>query len=162
SYTLPFDTTATDPEMVNEDLADYGLYTFTVIPDESGGETISNLTFLYNDPNTQEYDAQLVAPHDRPPAIPSELDPSADSGVFHLSSVFSRQTGDGQERPQPGDVHQVMVIEAIPTLPADARGISTTEFERKRILGTAPIEADGSFHIRVPANTPISFNLLDD
>ena len=162
SYTLPFDTTATDPEMVDEDLADYGLYTFTVIPDESGGETISNLTFLYNDPNTQEVDAQLVAPHDRPPAIPSGLDPSANSGVFHVSSVFNRQNGDGQERPQAGDVSQVMVIEAIPTLPSDARNISTTEFERKRIIGTAPIEADGSFHIRVPANTPISFNLLDN
>ncbi len=161
SYTLPFGEGTPADEEVDEELADYGLYTFEVLPDGQGGETISNLIFLYNDPNTQEYDAQLVAPRERPPAVPSTLDPGATTGVFHVSSIFNRQTGDGQERPQPGDVAQVMVIEAIPTFPGDARGISTTEFERKRILGVAPVESDGSFHIRVPANTPLSFNLLD-
>jgi hypothetical protein len=69
--------------------------------------------------------------------------------------------GDGQERPPVGSVDQVMVIEGIPTFPGNNMGISTTEFERKRIIGVAPVEADGSFHVRVPANTPISFNVLD-
>jgi hypothetical protein len=31
-----------------------------------------------------------------------------------------------------------------------------------RILGIAPVEPDGSFHIRVPAETPITFQLLDE
>jgi len=61
-----------------------------------------------------------------------------------------------------GSVTQIMVIEGLRTFPGEAMGISTTEFERKRILGVAPVEADGSFNIRVPANTPISFNVLDD
>ena len=161
SYTLPFGEGAMSEEEIDEEEADYGLYTFEVVADDAGNETISILTFLYNDPTMQEYDAQLVAPHARPPVIASTLDPGATTGVFHVSSIFNRQTGDGQERPQPGDVAEVMVIEAIPTMPGDPRGISTTEFERKRILGTAPVETDGSFHIRVPANMPLSFNLLD-
>ena len=161
SYSLPFGADAPSEEEIDEEEADYGLYTFEVLPDGQGGETISNLTFLYNDPTSQEYDAQLVAPHERPPVVASTLDPNATTGEFHVSSIFTRQTGDGQERPQPGEVSQVMVIEALPTMPGDPRGISTTEFERKRILGTAPVESDGSFRIRVPANTPISFNVLD-
>jgi hypothetical protein len=32
---------------------------------------------------------------------------------------------------------------------------------QERILGEAPIEADGSFHIEVPASTPVRFQLLD-
>jgi len=32
----------------------------------------------------------------------------------------------------------------------------------RRILGTAPVEPDGSFHIRVPAKTPLAFQLLDN
>ncbi len=40
--------------------------------------------------------------------------------------------------------------------------ISATEFERKRILGFAPVEADGSFAVRVPANTPLSVHTLDE
>jgi hypothetical protein len=30
-----------------------------------------------------------------------------------------------------------------------------------RILGIAPVEEDGSFHIRVPSERPITFQLLD-
>jgi hypothetical protein len=78
-----------------------------------------------------------------------------------VQSIFNRQTGDGQESPQPGEAVDVMVVEAIPTMPGDSRDISSTEFERKRILGTAPIESDGSFHIEVPANTPIAFLVRD-
>jgi len=32
----------------------------------------------------------------------------------------------------------------------------------RRILGTAPIEKDGSFHVRVPAEIPVNFQLLDE
>jgi hypothetical protein len=140
--------------------ADFGLYTFDVVPGGPDGETISNLTFLYNDPTTQEYDAQLVAPHDRPQVIPSELNLSASTGTFAVGSIYNRQTGDGQERPPLGSVTEVMVIEAIPTMPGDGMGISLTEFERKRVIGIAPVEIDGSFKVS-PANTPISFNVLD-
>ena len=161
SFSLPYGTEMPDGE-VDDSGADYGLYTFEVIPGGPDGETISNLTFLYNDPATQEYDAQLVAPHERPQMIPSELDPSQTTGTFAVTSIYNRQTGDGQERPPVGAVTQVMVIEGLRTFPGEGMGISSTEFERKRILGVAPVEADGSFHVRVPANTPISFNVLDD
>jgi len=161
SFSLPYGEEDAEGN-VDESNADFGLYTFAVVPGGPDGETISNLTFLYNDPTTQEYDAQLVAAHDRPEVIPSQIDANETTGVFAVGSIFNRQTGDGQERPQPGEVTQVMVIEAIPTFPGEGMGISTTEFERKRILGVAPVESDGSFHVRVPANTPISFNVLDD
>ena len=36
-----------------------------------------------------------------------------------------------------------------------------SSWEVKRILGTVPIEADGSAFFRVPANTPISVQPLD-
>ena len=160
SYSLPYGTEDMQGNM-NEDDADFGLYTFEVVQDLAGNEVTSNLTFLYNDPFTQEYDAQLVAPSERPPVIESQLDRTKSTGVFHVQSVFNRQTGDGQEIPQPGEVVDVMVVEAIPTMPGDTRAISSTEFERKRILGTAPIESDGSFHIEVPANTPIAFLVRD-
>jgi hypothetical protein len=160
SFSLPYGEEDAEGNM-NEDDADFGLYTFEVISDGGGNEVISNLTFLYNDPTTQEYDAQLVAPHERPPVLASELDPEAETGEFAVQSIFHRQSADGQEIPQPGEVQDVMVVEAIPTMPGDARDISSTEFERKRILGTAPVESDGSFHIEVPANTPIAFIIRD-
>jgi hypothetical protein len=161
SYSLPYGRVLPNGE-VDDSGADFGLYTFDVVPGGPSGETISNLTFLYNDPTTQEYDAQLVKAHDRPPVIASTVDHSQTTGVFACTSVYNRQMADGQERPQPGDVTQIMVIEGLRTFPGEGMGISTTEFERKRIIGVAPVETDGSFHIRIPADTPISFNVLDN
>jgi hypothetical protein len=39
---------------------------------------------------------------------------------------------------------------------------SANEFEKRALLGFAPVYPDGSFRIRVPANTPIGFATLDE
>ncbi|MDR0520557.1 MAG: hypothetical protein LBH00_01750 [Planctomycetaceae bacterium] len=41
-------------------------------------------------------------------------------------------------------------------------GMSWTDFNNKRILGTVPVEADGSVRFTVPADTWIYFQLLDE
>jgi cytochrome c553 len=38
---------------------------------------------------------------------------------------------------------------------------SANEFEKRALIGFAPVLSDGSFKIKVPANTPISFATLD-
>lgn len=161
SYTLPAAT---------EDDVDYALYTFTL--NQSGAGTvgdpatfsINNLTFLYNDPATNEYDAQLLAPHARPPVIPSTVNRSVDYGVFLAQDVFNRGTMDGQERPQKGVdvIDSIAVIAARPTRPGEMNDFSANEFEKRALIGFAPVYSDGSFRIKVPANTPISWATLDD
>ena len=39
--------------------------------------------------------------------------------------------------------------------------IGETEFEQQQILGYAPIEPDGSFKLKVPADTPLAFSVVD-
>lgn len=164
SYTLP----AATPDSV-----DYGLYTFTLdqtgtgTPGDPATFTVGNITFLYDDPAANEYDAQLLAPHARPPVIPSNRDPvlaSEGAGVFLAQDVFNRGTNDGQERPNKGvdRVDSVAVLVARPTLAGMMNDFSANEFERRELLGIAPVDADGSFRIKVPANTPISWATLDD
>ncbi len=160
SYTLPAAT---------EDDVDYGLYTFTI--DQTGGGTLAdpatfslgNLTFLYNDPNSNEYDAQLLAPRPKPPVIASTIDRSVDYGVFLAQDVFNRGTEDGQERPIQGvdQIDSIAVIMARPTIGGEMNDFSANEHEKRALLGFAPVQPDGSFRIRVPANTPISFATLD-
>ncbi len=160
SYTLP---AATDDD------ADYGLYTFTLEQHGSGTHgdpatfTVANLTFLYNDPSTQEYDAQLLAPHAKPPVIASTVDYTKDFGVFLAQDVFNRGSGDGQETPLRGTdtIDSIAIIASIPTRPGEMNSISANEFEKRAIIGFAPVDADGSFRIKVPADTPISFATLD-
>jgi len=160
SYTLP---AATEGDV------DYALYTFTL--DQQGAGTTSdpatftlgNLTFLYNDPNTNEYDAQLLAPHPKPPVLASTLDRTVDYGVFLAQDVFNRGTNDGQERPQKGvdPIDSIAVLVARPTMAGEMNNFSANEFEKRALLGMAPVYPDGSFRIKVPANTPVSWATLD-
>ncbi len=39
--------------------------------------------------------------------------------------------------------------------------IGETEFEQQQILGYAPVEPDGSFKLKVPANTPLGLAIVD-
>jgi hydrazine synthase alpha subunit-like protein/WD40 repeat protein len=160
SYSLP---AATEGEV------DYGLYTFTLSQSGSGtpGDpatfSVVNMSFLYNDPATNEYDAQLLAPHPKPPVIPSTIDRNLDYGEFLAQDVFNRGTNDGQERPVKGVdvIDSIAVIVARPTQPGEANDISANDFEKRELLGFAPVYSDGSFRIRVPANTPVSWATLD-
>ncbi|HTR97647.1 MAG TPA: hypothetical protein VMH61_07065 [Candidatus Acidoferrales bacterium] len=160
SYSLP---AATDTDV------DYGLYTFTLDQAGSGTTsdpatfTIHDLTFLYNDPGWNCYDAQLLAPHARPPIVPSTVDHSVDYGVFLSQDVFNRGTEDGQEIPVRGvdPIDSIAVIYSRPTPEGEGMDYSANDFEMRALIGMAPVYPDGSFRIKVPANTPISWATLD-
>ena len=160
SYSLPAAT---------ENDVDYALYTFSL--DQTGAGTVSDpatftvadMTFLYNDPTTNEYDAQVLAPRAKPPIIPTVVDRSVDYGVFLAQDVFNRGTNDGQEVPVRGvdPIDSIAVIAARPTLAGEPNDFSANDFEKRALIGFAPVQSDGSFRIKVPANTPISFATLD-
>jgi hypothetical protein len=161
SYTLP---------AAVEEEVDYGLYTFTLSQTGAGTAedpatlSVDDFTFLYNDPDANEYDAQLLAPRTKPPVIPSIVDRNQDSGILLAQDVFNRGTADGQEVPVRGAdaLDRIAVIAARPTRVGERGDFSANEFEKRALIGFAPVEPDGSFRIRVPADTPISFATLDD
>lgn len=92
-------------------------------------------------------DAQVLAPRHPIKGRANWLKPGSTTGVFYCLNSYQTSLGEGGDRSAapPGTIRHVRVIEG-PT---------------PRILGVAPVEPDGSFHIRVPAETPITFQLLD-
>jgi len=160
SYTLP---------AAEEADVDYGLYTLSLHQDGAGTEsdpatiTINDLTFLYNDPGWNEYDAQLLAPREKPPILPPIGNPALDYGIFTASDVFNRSTIDGQEVPVKGvdSITEIAVVVGIPTAQGEPNDFSANQFEKRALLGFAPVYPDGSFRIKVPADKPISFATLD-
>ncbi|MFQ5603761.1 MAG: hypothetical protein ACE5HS_10875 [bacterium] len=143
------------PPHTSSEEADYGLYTLN-----TDG---SDLKLLYNDPQFQEFDAVVIGDRAIPPVINSKLDKAQTTGVFTVQNAYFRQERDGQVRPDQTirEIRQVMVIEGMVRPKGDRAPIGMTNFEQKRILGVAPVQTDGSFSIRVPANIPLSFNTLD-
>ena len=61
---------------------------------------------------------------------------------------------------EPGTIERVRVIEALPQVDAAAAGESPSAVSQ-RLLGEAPVEPDGSFHIDVPADLPVTLQLLN-
>jgi len=93
-------------------------------------------------------DAHVLAPRPTAKGRSNWLRPGATTGVFYCLNCYRTNLGAEGSRSvaPPGTIRHVRVIAALP----------------QRILGIAPVEEDGSFHIRVPAETPITFQLLDE
>jgi hypothetical protein len=84
----------------------------------------------------------IVAPRPRPKRHPSGLHDWSYANMMALDARFSR---DGDLKTAPAEVR-------LETLDANGHTVA---------LGTAPVESDGSFMVRTPADQPIRFALLD-
>ena len=84
----------------------------------------------------------LVAPRARPRRHPSGLHPWNYANMMALDARLSR---DGDLKKTPASVR-------LETLDAQGHVVVT---------GTAPVEVDGSFYVKTPADKPIRFTLLD-
>ena len=105
-----------------------------------------------------------------PPIIPNRVDLSKKTGTFYVSNVYE---GFGMHKVEPGAVKFLRVVESPEkrswTHPAydggtgeQAPGMAWRDFNNKRILGTVPVEPDGSVHFEVPADTFLYFQVLDE
>ncbi|MBN2327098.1 MAG: hypothetical protein JXR73_08075 [Candidatus Omnitrophica bacterium] len=122
-------------------------------------------------------DAQVLAPHPRVKGRSSVVDLEKETGVFFCLDVYNSDLPEVKNLAR-GTVKSLRVIEGLPVmrnLPrvllgsppfefagAGANHYTATPFAAKRIVGLAPVEEDGSFHIEVPAQIPIAFQLLDE
>jgi len=116
------------------------------------------------------FDPMPLAPRPRPRIIPDRTNLAATEGAFYVYDVY---IGTGMEKVPRGTVKAIRVVESPEkrywTRPAwdggtgqQAPGMAWTDFNNKRILGTAPVEPDGSAYFTVPADRFIYFQLLDE
>jgi len=114
------------------------------------------------------FDPMPLAPRPRPVVIPDRSDLARNQGAFTVYDVY---IGTGMERVERGTVKWLRVVEspekrfwtrtAWNGSGTQAPGMAWNDFNNKRILGTVPVEADGSAHFTVPADTFLYFQLLD-
>ncbi|MCP4640021.1 MAG: hypothetical protein GY851_06300, partial [bacterium] len=115
------------------------------------------------------FDPMPLAPHPRPGAIPSRRDFKNDDGQFYVANVYEGTHMAGVE---PGSVKYLRVVESPEkrywTHPnwggqgVHCPAMNWHDFNNKRILGTVPVEADGSAYFSVPADKFVYFQLLDE
>ena len=99
---------------------------------------------------------------DSPRVIPDRTDPNRKDAVVHLADVYR---GGGLAGVPRGTVKQLRLF----TYHFAYQGMGGLlgsvgldgPWDIKRVLGTVPVEADGSAQFRIPANVPISLQPLD-
>jgi hypothetical protein len=116
------------------------------------------------------YCPRPLAPRFRPPIIASRVDLSKTEGYFYVSNVYQ---GSGMDKVKRGAVKRLRVVQSPEkrfwTQPGwdggtgqQAPGMGWNDFNNKAIVGTAPVEADGSAYFAVPADKFVYFQLLDE
>ncbi len=115
------------------------------------------------------YDPMPLKGRPRPPMIPERCDLAAGEGTFYVADVYEGTHMEGVER---GSVKWLRVVESPEKRhwsPGSwngqgytAPGMNWHSLENKRILGKAPVEADGSACFVVPADKFVYFQLLDE
>ena len=130
------------------------------------------MCLLHTDP-VGCFDPMPLAASEAPPVITDRVDLSKDYGTFYVTNV---NEGFGMEKVSPERTKYLRVIEAPEkrywTYPGwvgvDAKGnlqapaMNWDEFGNKRILGTVPVEEDGSVYFKLPADRFVFFQLLDE
>ena len=98
----------------------------------------------------------------RPPVIVDRVDLSKDDALVFLEDIYK---GQGLKNVPRGAVKKLRLYTyhfGYHTVAGINHRVGADgPWEPKRILGTVPVEADGSAVFRVPANTPISIQPLD-
>lgn len=108
------------------------------------------------------HEPRPLEPRLREPLIPHRIEPSKGTGVLFLSDVYRGRNMGGVKR---GDIKELLVLETLPkpinfTGSGDPISYNGT-FTLERVLGTVPVEADGSACFELPALRSFFFVALD-
>ena len=123
-------------------------------------DAFGNLELLHRDEAISSLCPIPLAPRETPPVRPGGVDWEAEpEGRFLVFNVYEGLTG--IER---GTVKRLRVVgmpaKTQPTMNEPVMGV-TKDDPGKFVIGTAPVEEDGSAHFRVPAGVPVFFQALD-
>lgn len=155
-----------DPYPLSEDL-------FLVAAEQQIGVLAGDGTYtpLYVvPPEWQRADGRVKAQEPRPlrarpreHVLPERVDLSQTTGTLALENIY---TGRRMEGVQPGEIKELLVLEALPKPVNFSGGWEPISFggtfTLERVLGTVPVEADGSAHFELPALRSLFFVALDE
>ncbi|MGO8752032.1 MAG: discoidin domain-containing protein [Thermoguttaceae bacterium] len=124
-------------------------------------DAFGNLEPLYRDPAISSQFPIPVAPRAKPAVLRSATAwDGVQEGRFMVQDVYR-----GLEGVRRGTAKKLRIIavppKVQPNMNSPVLGISA-EDPGKFVLGTVPVEADGSAHFRVPSGLPVFFQVLDE
>jgi hypothetical protein len=125
-------------------------------------DVFDNLVLIKETPGDAMLEPLPFRRTSRPPVIPDRVDPASREATIYLSDVYA---GGGLEGVPRGTVKRLRLYEphyAYPKMGGHIQIGIDGPWDVHRILGTVPVESDGSASFTVPANTPVAVQPLDE
>jgi formylglycine-generating enzyme required for sulfatase activity len=124
-------------------------------------DIFDNLLLLAEEPGYALLEPVPMRATPRPPVIPDKVNLAAREATMFIADVYA---GPGLAGVPRGTVKSLRLYSFHYAYPGMGGHINIGidgPWDARRILGTVPVEADGSAMFRVPANTPIAMQPLD-
>jgi hypothetical protein len=118
---------------------------------------------IYQHPgNAAVNEPRPILPRPRERLIPRRTNPAETTGRMVLADVYNGRNLPGVKR---GDIKKLLVLESLPKEVNFSGGPDLVSwlgtFTLERVVGTVPVEEDGSAFFEVPANRQLFFVALD-
>lgn len=125
-------------------------------------DEFDNLTPIVEDAANVYFEPIPLQPTKTPPVIASRVDPASSTGLMKVTDVYD---GLGLRGVPRGTIKSLRIYTYSFAYrwmggETDHHGLDGP-WDIKRIMGTVPVEADGSAYFTVPANLPVSIQPLD-
>lgn len=125
-------------------------------------DVFDNRLLLHEEPGYALLEPIPFCKRPTPPVIPEKVQPGRKDAVVYMADVY---TGRGLKGVPRGTVKKLRLFTyqfAYHGMGGQVNRVGLDgPWDIKRIMGTVPVEPDGSAYFRVPANTPISLQPLD-
>jgi hypothetical protein len=113
---------------------------------------------VFDSPDAHDIQPQAVEPRAMPDGRSSVVDEKQSWGKLYCLSIYESDL-DARAWPA-GIVKRIRFLEGLPSSPVERAG-DLSPLLPTRFLGEIDADEDGSFHVQVPANTPIQVQALD-
>ncbi len=125
-------------------------------------DVFDNMLLLKEQPGYALLEPTAIKKTRKPPVVPDKVDLSSKVAQVYLVDVYA---GPGLKGVPRGSVKQLRIFSYNYSFRGMGGLLGTVgmdgPWDIKRVLGTVPVEEDGSANFLVPANTPISVQPLD-
>lgn len=129
--------------------ANFGLYVFD-------GKTGKRFP-VWDDPNQWDVSARPLKPRVEPTPASSPVDQTEKSFVLGALNVYESSL----KTLAPGSVVKVRLLEGFSSEEGFPNMFGLTEFDGQSLYAEIPVQADGSYAAKVPANVPLHQQLVD-
>lgn len=116
---------------------------------------------VFDSPDYDDLQAKIARARPVPDGRSTVVDTKYNTGKLYGLNCYAANPKLQPDLP-PGAIQRLRLLEAVPA--AGEGGASTGEAGSSlghRLLGEAPVDPDGSFHIEIPADVPVQLQALD-